>query len=91
MIDRRIHYIRYLTNQGVSAARNTGIKAAKGEYIAFLDDDELRSSYLSECDLYLQKHRNLDFLWCGKQNKLYKDGNLYKIEQFIYKLPEKLG
>ena len=34
-------YIRLETNQGVTPARNEGIRASKGKYVAFLDDDDL--------------------------------------------------
>lgn len=38
-------------NQGVSAARNTGVKVATGEYITFVDsDDELGNNFLEGFD-----------------------------------------
>ncbi len=38
--DPRVCYIAHETNRGLSAARNTGISAARAPYAAFLDDDD---------------------------------------------------
>ena len=37
----RVKYIQHIENRNGSAARNTGIKAASGKYISFLDDDDI--------------------------------------------------
>ncbi len=38
--DDRITYLKHKKNKGGSAARNAGIKASRGEYIAFQDSDD---------------------------------------------------
>ena len=39
--DKRIRYVRLTNNQGPSIARQTGVKEAQGQYIAFIDSDDL--------------------------------------------------
>lgn len=37
---KKITYIKHSGNKGLPAARNSGIQAARGKYIAYLDDDD---------------------------------------------------
>jgi glycosyltransferase involved in cell wall biosynthesis len=64
--DPRITLIHHQTNQGACAARNTGIAHAKGEYIAFLDDDdEWLPEKLALQEAILTKDPSVGLVYCN--------------------------
>ena len=85
--ENEIRIISHIKNMGAQEARNTGIKNAKGDYIAFLDDDD---EWLErKLELQLQKFlenndKKLGLVYCGF-NKVVTDSNNEKkrVEAFL--------
>jgi len=62
--DPRIRYLRHDINRGGAAARNTGIRAAAGEYIAFLDDDDEWAPAKTDEQLEVLEDDGCDVVMC---------------------------
>ena len=79
-IDKRIKVI-HIKNNGVSNARNMGIKLAKGRYIMFSDSDDYVNSAWCETLYKLAENNRDDFIVCGyeiinNRNNNYRKKNI---------------
>lgn len=75
--DKRVIII-HKENGGVSAARNTALDIASGEYIIFVDGDDYLSEDYVEYMLYIVKHTGADF--CLSKN-CYTRNNESQVEE----------
>lgn len=77
--DERIHYI-YQPNGGVSSARNTGIRNARGEYICFLDADDLwKPNHLEVMSHLIGKYPDADVFLTGYEILLHDGHSIIKV------------
>lgn len=66
LTDERVKYIQHTHNKNGAAARNTGINAANGEWIAFLDDDDyfLPEKLKTQME-FAKENPQFDAVYCG--------------------------
>ena len=81
--DKRISLLQHSQNKGLGAARNTGIKAAKSELIAFVDSDD----YV-DLDTYEKVVKNIgediDLLCFGTEAYNHKEESRKKSDEEYY-------
>ena len=63
--DPRLRVLRHASSLGVSRARNTGIDAARGAWLAFLDDDDLWAPRKLRLQLDRALELEADFVYAG--------------------------
>lgn len=63
--DARIKLVQLSANQGVANARNVGVAHAQGQYVAFLDSDDMWLPEKLEVQISFMQEHQADFSYCN--------------------------
>ncbi|MCH1968436.1 glycosyltransferase family 2 protein [Romboutsia hominis] len=85
--DDRIRYIKLEKNSGASVSRNTGIKNAKGRFIAFVDSDDIWQPEKLKIQIEYMLENKLGFTFTSYRY-MKEDGRLTKK---VAKAPKKIN
>ncbi len=85
-IGRRDNRVRvfHLKNGGACAARNYALKKAKGEYIAFSDNDDYYKKDLLEDNYAIAQKTGADIVRFSREYHVFRDGKLLKKSATIF-------
>ena len=83
--DRRIRVI-HRERGNIGSGRNTGLDAAKGEYIAFIDDDDWCWQDFLEFLYNLAAPNNADVSICGAEDKIYDEKRVMSADEALIEL-----
>ena len=76
-----VRIIHHPGNQGLGDTRNTAIKEAKGEYIYFMDSDDIISSCCIEVLVNYMLENPVDFIAASRERRTF-DGKLISTDQY---------
>ncbi len=79
--DRRVSCVKNTRTRGPAGARNRGQDLARGEYIAFLDSDDVWKSHHLQ-DIMAEFSRNTDVDWIYANSEIVADGKLVTASVF---------
>ncbi len=85
--DDRICLVKLPQNRGLSAARNAGIEAARGEYLAFQDDDDVWHPEKLERQLHVLVERPEVGVVYSDMHRIHRDGR----KQYFHSPPIERG
>ncbi|HHD2823132.1 TPA: glycosyltransferase family 2 protein [Clostridium perfringens] len=81
-LDSRIKFLKLEKNSGAAIARNKGLENATGQYIAFLDSDDLWDNNKLEKQIRFMKDKNIGFSFSAYR-LMKENGDLINKEVYV--------